>query len=103
MPITAFGPTETSLSMIARSTTAPAREIGRPDLGHLGAGAEADVAVFALDEGHFSFVDCGQARLTATRRLRPVLTLRAGETVYNPEGLGLPEWRDAPPSYWELR
>ncbi len=88
--------------VIARSTVAPAREIGHPELGHLGVGAAADVAVFALDEGRFSFVDCGRARLVGDRRLRCALTLRAGEIVYNPEGLGLPEWPDAPPEYWTL-
>lgn len=88
--------------VIAMSTVAPAREIGHLELGHLGDGAGADVAVFALDEGRFSFVDCGKARLPGDRRLRCVLTLRAGEIVYNPEGLGLPEWPDAPPAYWTM-
>ena len=79
--------------VIARSTVAPAREIGRPELGTLTAGAEADVAVLALDEGEFGFVDCGQTRLESAQRLRCVLTLRAGEIVYNPHGLGLPLWQ----------
>src|SRR5215218_1882582 len=79
--------------VIARSTVAPAREIGRPKLGTLSPGVEADVAVLALDEGEFGFVDCGQTRLESDQRLRCVLTLRAGEIVYNPLGLGLPSWR----------
>jgi dihydroorotase len=89
--------------VIARSTVAPAREIGHPELGHLSIGAEADVAVFALDQGPFRFVDCGWATLTGTQRLRCALTLRAGQIVYNPGGLGMPEWPDAPPAYWTLR
>ncbi len=76
--------------VIARSTVAPAREIGRPELGTLSPGAEADVAVFTLEEGDLGFVDCGKARLEATQRLRCLLTIRAGEIVYNPNGLGLP-------------
>src|SRR5829696_3794813 len=79
--------------VIARSTVAPAREIGRPELGTLSPGAEADVAVLALDEGEIGLVDCGQTRLESNQRLRCVLTLRAGEIVYNPHGLGLPSWR----------
>jgi dihydroorotase len=75
--------------VIARSTVAPAREIGRPELGTLAPGAEADVAVFALDEGDFGLVDCDQTRLPTDRRLRCLLTLRAGDVVYNPNGLGL--------------
>jgi dihydroorotase len=89
--------------VIARSTVAPARELGHPELGTLGVGAEADVAVFALGEGAFPLVDCGRATLTGARRLRCVLTLRAGEVVYNPHGLGLPRWEEAPPEYWTLR
>jgi dihydroorotase len=79
--------------VIARSTVAPAREIGHPELGTLSPRAEADVAVLALDEGEFWFVDCGQTRLESEQRLRCVPTLRAGEIVYNPLGLGLPSWR----------
>jgi dihydroorotase len=80
--------------VIARSTVAPAREIGRPELGTLNPGAEADVAVFTLEEGSFGFVDCGQVRLDGARRLQCALTVRAGEIVYNPQGLGLPPWHE---------
>src|SRR5215213_11598628 len=79
--------------VISRSTVAPAREIGRPELGTLTPNEEADVAVLALDEGEFGFVDCGQTQLSSNQRLRSVLTLRAGEIVYNPHGLGLPLWQ----------
>jgi dihydroorotase len=81
--------------VIARSTVAPAREIGRPELGTLTPGTEADVAVMALDEGEFGFVDCGRTRLHSSQRLRCVLTIRAGEIVYNPLGIGLPSWQTA--------
>jgi dihydroorotase len=79
--------------VIARSTVAPAREIGRPELGTLTPGAEADVAVFKLEEGEFGFVDCGGTRIEGSHRLRCVLTLRGGEVIYNPHGLGLPSWQ----------
>ena len=88
--------------VVARSTVAPARQIGHPELGTLSVGCEADVAVFRPEEGSFQFVDCGRARLVGNRQLRCVLTLRAGEIVYNPLGLGLPEWRQAPPEYWAI-
>jgi dihydroorotase len=81
--------------VIARSTVAPAREIGHAELGTLSVGSEADVAVFAIDEGSFSFIDCGKTRLPGSKRLRCVLTLRAGEIVFNPEGRGLPTWETA--------
>lgn len=81
--------------VIARSTIAPAREIGHPDLGTLTPGAEADVTVFTIEEGDLGFVDCGKTRLPARQRLRCQLTIRAGEIVYNPNGLGLPTWNQA--------
>ncbi|HZP83102.1 MAG TPA: amidohydrolase/deacetylase family metallohydrolase [Chthonomonadaceae bacterium] len=88
--------------VVYRSTVTPAREIGRPELGTLTVGAEADVAVLRVLEGTFGFVDCGRARLTGRRKLECALTLRAGKIVYNPNGLTLPEWPDAPPAYWKL-
>ena len=78
--------------VIARSTVGPAQEIGHPELGTLTPGAEADVAAFALDEGAFGFVDCGGYRLPARQRFRCILTIRAGEIVFNPDGLAVPSW-----------
>ncbi|HZO89431.1 MAG TPA: amidohydrolase/deacetylase family metallohydrolase [Chthonomonadaceae bacterium] len=89
--------------VVFRSTVTPAREIGRPELGTLTVGAEADVAVLQLREGRFGFVDCGRARLTGSRKLECALTLRAGKVVYDPGGLSVPEWAEAPPEYWTLR
>lgn len=89
--------------VIYRSTVTPAREIGRPELGTLSPNSEADIAVLKMDEGDFSFVDCGNARLRGTRKLECLLTLRAGKTVYDPTGLTLPEWQKAPPEYWTIR
>jgi dihydroorotase len=86
--------------VIARSTVAPAREIGHPELGTLAPGAAADVAVFRLDQGRFPFWDCGRARLVGDAKLSCVLTVRAGQVVYNPEGLGMPLWEEAPDPYW---
>lgn len=88
--------------VIARSTVAPAQEIGHPELGSLSPGSDADVAVFKLEEGVFPYLDCGRAKLTGDRRLRCVLTIRAGRVVYNPLGLGLPEWEEAPAPYWVI-
>jgi dihydroorotase len=88
--------------VIMRSTVTPAREIGHPELGNLSVGAEADVAVFKLLEGEFSFVDCGKAKMHGTQKLECRMTLRAGEVVFDPTGLSMPDWPDAPPAYWTL-
>jgi dihydroorotase len=82
--------------VIARSTVAPAREIGRPELGTLSPGAEADVAVLTLATGACSYVDCGGVRLDGNLRLHCALTVRAGEIVYNPGGVGVPSWGQPP-------
>ncbi len=88
--------------VIMRSTVTPAREIGHPELGHLSVGAEADVAVFKLLEGDFTFVDCGKAKMHGHQKLECQMTLRAGEIVFDPTGLSMPEWKEAPPAYWTL-
>ena len=89
--------------VIALTTVAPAQEIGHPELGTLDVGTEADVAVFELKQGQFGFIDCGRAKLVGNRRLRPVLTIRAGQVAYDPEGLTMPLWEEAPPEYWVCR
>jgi len=86
--------------VIDRSTRAPAREVGHPELGTLSVGADADVAVFDLLEGNFSYWDCGRARLVGKQKLACALTIRGGKVVYNPEGLGMPLWEEAPDRYW---
>jgi dihydroorotase len=82
--------------VIMRSTVAPAKEIGHPELGTLTVGAEADIAVLDLAEGNFGFVDCGREKISGTQRLSAAMTIRAGEVVWNPNGLGLPHWKQGP-------
>ena len=89
--------------VIQRSTVKPAKEIGHPELGHLRVGAEADVAVFRLLDGDFSFVDCGRAKMQGDRKLECALTLRAGKIVFDPGGLSMPIWEKAPEAYWRIR
>jgi dihydroorotase len=88
--------------VIYRSTVTPAREIGRPELGTLSAGAEADVAVLKHLAGDFGYVDCGRAKMIGHEKLECSLTLRAGQVVYDPEGLSVPEWEHAPAAYWRM-
>lgn len=87
--------------VIRRATLHPARVLRRPALGTLTPGAEADVAVFDLREGAFAYADCGGARLDGKYRLECRLTLRAGQIVYDPGGLSLPDWEHAPAAYWQ--
>lgn len=79
--------------VIRMVTQRPADEIGRPDLGRLSVGLDADIAVLALEVGSYSFVDCGGYRLSANEQLECRMTFRSGEVIYNPRGLGLDSWR----------
>jgi dihydroorotase len=88
--------------VIYRSTVTPALEIGRPELGTLSEGAEADVAVLSVLEGEFGFSDCGRARMMGRQKIECALTVRAGEIVYDPTGLSMPLWSEAPAAYWSL-
>jgi len=81
--------------VVRRSTQRPAEVLGRPELGHLGPGAAADVAAFSLHQGDFGFVDSGGARLPGTQRLCCELTLRAGRIVWDANGRSRPDWRTA--------
>jgi len=89
--------------VISRSTVAPAREIGHPELGTLSIGAEADIAVLRQERGEFGYVDCGYARMNGDRKLSCEMTIRAGEIVYDLNGRSTPHWEDAPPEYWQIR
>jgi dihydroorotase len=89
--------------VIYRSTVTPAREISRHDLGTLAVGSEADVALLNLADGEFPLIDCGKGKIIGTRRLECLMTLRAGKVVYNPHGMELPAWQDAPPEYWTIQ
>jgi dihydroorotase len=70
---------------IRRSTAAPAQAIGRPALGRLVEGGEADIAVFSVETGAFIFTDTEGATIPGKERLRCELTLRAGEVVFDPK------------------
>lgn len=83
--------------VIERTTVHAARAIRRPELGTLSEGAEADVALLALERGQFAFLDSGRARLTGQARLRCALTVRAGKVVWDPDGLDAEDWREAGP------
>jgi dihydroorotase len=82
--------------VIEMSTTAPAREINHPELGALSPGSDADVAVFTLNEGDYSYIDCSRFRFDGTSKLTCDMTIRSGEIVYNPAGIGQPDWTTDP-------
>jgi len=82
--------------VILRSTWNPAREIKRTELGHLSAGAPADVAVLRLRQGNFGFVDVGGGKMPGTLKLECELTLRDGQAVWDLNGISHREWEKQP-------
>jgi dihydroorotase len=83
-----------SIADVIRMTTwAPAQEIGRPALGNLDEGSEADVAVLRLETGRFGLLDSAGARMPATRRIVCELTLRKGVVSWDLNGLASEDWK----------
>lgn len=82
--------------VIVRSTWNPAREIQHEELGHLSAGAIADVAVLRVEKGKFGFVDQNGARLDGNQKLICELTVRDGKVVYDLNGITRDPWDKIP-------
>jgi len=85
--------------VIRESTTNPATQVKRPELGQIAPGAEADVAVLRLEGGNFGFVDVRGGRITGNQRLGCEMTVRAGQIVFDLNGRGGTPWRKAPIDY----
>jgi dihydroorotase len=81
---------------VLRSTMNPAKAIARfPEIGTLGEGRVADIAVLDLRTGVFAFKDAWQKKMMGTKKLECALTVRAGSLVYDRDGRGFPEWTEA--------
>jgi dihydroorotase len=83
--------------VVARATWNPAREIKRDDLGHLSVGAGADLTVLSVDIGRFGFVDVDGGKLAGNQKLQAELTVRAGNVVWDLNGISKTEWPKVPP------
>jgi dihydroorotase len=71
------------ISVLACATTNPARILGREgEVGTLLKGAVADVAVFALESGDFTFEDCDKNTMQGHYRLSPRYTVREGNLTW---------------------
>ena len=80
--------------VIKANTLRAADVIKRPDLGHLGAGAEADVAVLAVRKGKFGFIDTGGGKMLGDQKLECELTLKGGQVVWDLNGISRPLWTE---------
>lgn len=82
--------------VILRSTWNPAQEIKRPELGTLSVGSGADLALLALRQGSFGFVDVDGGKFKGNQKLECELTLRDGQVVWDLNGISRPEWQVMP-------
>lgn len=78
--------------VIDRATRRPAVAVGRPDLGTLGVGAPADIAIFRIEEGAYTFYDVAMEARPGRQRLVCTATLVAGQE--------LPRAAERPPAPW---
>lgn len=64
--------------VVAMSANRPALAIGRPELGHLGVGAVADIAVLDVVDADISFADVHGNTRRGTRLIRALAAFNAG-------------------------
>ncbi len=67
--------------VIERATSRPALAMRRPDLGSLKPGSLADVALFRIDEGDYTFYDVAMEARKGTKLLVNTLTMIGGEVL----------------------
>jgi dihydroorotase len=82
--------------VVKANTSKAAEVIKRGDLGHLGVGAEADVAVLRVLQGNFGFIDSGGGKMPGDRKLECELTVKAGQVVWDLNGISRPLWSALP-------
>lgn len=85
--------------IVRACTSAPARQIGRPDLGTLKVGAVADISVLRLDSGDYRFRDVHGGAVSGTQRLAAVLTFKDGEVVWDWNSVTGTDYRELPRDY----
>jgi dihydroorotase len=82
--------------VVKANTSRAAEVIKRTDLGHLAVGAEADVAVLRVVQGTFGFIDSGGGKMPGDRKLECELTVKAGQVVWDLNGISRPLWSTMP-------
>ncbi|WP_276347654.1 amidohydrolase/deacetylase family metallohydrolase [Daejeonella sp. JGW-45] len=75
--------------VITASTWNPAKAIKREELGNLSVGSVADIAIFKVNEGNYGWPVRG-GKIAGKQRLQTEMTIRAGNIVYDLDGIGQP-------------
>jgi dihydroorotase len=85
--------------VVRQSTASPAKAIQHPELGHLGVGSEADVAVLRVLQGQFRYADASRGTIDGDRRLICELTLKGGSVVWDWNARTGTDYRKLPSQY----
>ncbi len=83
--------------VVERVTLNAAKAIRRYDLGGIAEGDIADIAVLKVEHGDFVFLDSGRAKMNGNRNIRAAMTIRAGDIVWDDDGLAAEEWSNVGP------
>lgn len=83
--------------VIKASTWNPAQIIKRTDLGHLTAGAEADVAILSVRTGKFGLYDYKGYKIEADKKFECEMTIKGGKIVYDLNGIATPVYAPQKP------
>jgi dihydroorotase len=89
------------VEVIRASTTNPATQVLRPELGQIGVGAEADIALLRLEKGKFGYADVVGGQISGSERLTCDVTIRAGKIVFDYNSRAAVPWRDGKLKYPE--
>lgn len=82
--------------VIERATAAPAKAMCHPELGSLRPGSQADVALFTIEEGDYTYQDVRMNERKGTQRLVNTQTLIDGEVLPRVEERPLHPWAVLP-------
>lgn len=89
--------------VVERATVVPARLLGRPEFGSLSAGSPADIALFRVVEGEYTFYDVAMEPRRGTRLLVSMATLMAGQLLPRSEPHPLQFWAELPDQQKPIR
>jgi dihydroorotase len=82
--------------VIERATSRPARAMNKPELGTLKVGGPADVALFRLREGSFTFYDVAMTPKQGKLQLDNTLTIARGQKLPPAEERPIHSWAGIP-------
>jgi dihydroorotase len=84
---------------ILESTWNPAQMVHHPELGHLSAGATADIAIWKLLDGEFGFYDAAGGKFNGKQRLICEMTLHDGKIAWDWNAREAVDYRTLGPTY----